>query len=74
MIQGDFRAPTDPRAKGFSGGQFCFGVEPFENATGKLSFGREPVQQQSLMHVEMGRSRAIGSGLYYADRSCRISG
>ena len=34
------------KTEGFSGSQFCFVVEDFDNGAGNLSFGAEPVQQQ----------------------------
>ena len=46
MIQGNFSAAEGPKTEGFSGGQFCFGVEALHNTAGKLPFGAEPVEQQ----------------------------
>ena len=49
MIQSDFRTPIRPKTEGFSGGQFCLGVETLHNTTGKLPPGPEPVEQQRPM-------------------------
>ena len=48
-----------PKPEGFSGGQFCFGVETLHDTAGKLSFGPEPVKKQGPMST-----RHLGHLLY----------
>lgn len=44
LIQGDFHAMKCPKTKGFSGGQFCLGIESLHDSAGELPFGPEPVE------------------------------
>ncbi|WP_419594382.1 hypothetical protein, partial [Thiolapillus sp.] len=57
MIQGDFRVPVRPKTEGFSGGQFCLGIETLHNTNGKLPLDPEPVEQQRPMPVQYPRRK-----------------
>ena len=52
MIQGDFSAMVSAKTEGFSGGQFCLGVEALHDAAGKLSLGTKPVEQEGLVTTQ----------------------
>ena len=68
MIQGEFQRMIRPKSKGFSGGQFRFGIEALDAATRQVPFGAEPGQQQLTMPsqhagdlLHRGELRAQGS-------------
>lgn len=48
MIQGDFHGVIGPEAERFSGGQFCFGVETLDDATGRLPMDTTPNEQSRV--------------------------
>lgn len=61
MIQSNIQHMIGAKSEGFSGSQFCFGVESFYGAAGELAFGPEPVEQKSSVTAQLTNPSGVGA-------------